>query len=132
MINHQITMSYLHLFLLLMTPIHSMYFSEGQKPNLSVSTLIKTRTYQLTMASFSVRGPVGGWWQRFTVTQVRVSYQQHPVLTFSSTFSALDAGIRIRPNAEDLLEMPEFETRWKTYFANSPDKPIMWLGTLAS
>ena len=53
----------------------------------------------------------------------------HPSLGPSSAF---DAGIKIRPNAEDLQTiMPEFEERWKTYFANSPDKPITILGILA-
>lgn len=47
--------------------------------------------------------------------------------------NGIDAGIKIRPNREDLKEIgPEFETRWKSYFENAPDKPVMWMGTLAA
>jgi alcohol oxidase len=47
--------------------------------------------------------------------------------------SAVDAGIKLRPNAEELEEIgPEFENRWKTYFANAPDKPVMLSGPLAA
>lgn len=43
-----------------------------------------------------------------------------------------DAGIKLRPNAEELEELgPVFETRWKTYFANAPDKPVVIAGPLA-
>lgn len=32
----------------------------------------------------------------------------------------------MRPNAEELASMsPEFDDRWKTYFADAPDKPVM-------
>ena len=45
----------------------------------------------------------------------------------------MDAGIKLRPNAEELEEIgPEFENRWKTYFANAPDKPVMLSGTLTA
>ncbi|KAG5647341.1 hypothetical protein DXG03_000409 [Asterophora parasitica] len=47
--------------------------------------------------------------------------------------NGIDAAIKIRPTADDLKEIgPEFEERWKTYFANSPDKPALLLGTLAA
>ncbi|TFK74193.1 alcohol oxidase [Pluteus cervinus] len=47
--------------------------------------------------------------------------------------SGLDAGIKIRPDEEDLKELgPDFEKRWNEYFASAPDKPIMWIGTLAA
>ena len=71
--------------------------------------------------------------QRSIVTQVEDSFDHATNHSFIlGTSSAIDAGIKLRPNAEDLKTMPEFEERWKTYFANSPDKPIMLLGTLAS
>jgi hypothetical protein len=39
--------------------------------------------------------------------------------------SGMNAGIRIRPNADDLKEIgPSFTERWNQHFANSPDKPI--------
>ncbi|KAG6919177.1 hypothetical protein DXG01_008475 [Tephrocybe rancida] len=47
--------------------------------------------------------------------------------------NALDAGVKLRPNAEDLKELgPAFESRWKSYFENAPDKPVVWLGTFAA
>jgi alcohol oxidase len=49
-----------------------------------------------------------------------------------SISSGVDAGIKIRPNEEDLKEIgPEFEATWKSYFADAPDKPVLWLGPLA-
>ncbi|KAF8237035.1 alcohol oxidase [Tricholoma matsutake] len=46
--------------------------------------------------------------------------------------NGFDAGIKIRPNSEDLKEIGlSFEARWKSYFANAPDKPVMWIGTCA-
>ncbi|KAG6821335.1 hypothetical protein H0H93_000196 [Arthromyces matolae] len=47
--------------------------------------------------------------------------------------SALDAGIKLRPNTEDLKEIgPDFAERWINYFRNAEDKPVMWLGTFAA
>ncbi|KAK7471925.1 hypothetical protein VKT23_000027 [Stygiomarasmius scandens] len=43
--------------------------------------------------------------------------------------NGMDAGIKMRPTAEDLKELgPVFEHRWKTYFENAPDKPVIWVG----
>ncbi|THU99672.1 alcohol oxidase [Dendrothele bispora CBS 962.96] len=43
--------------------------------------------------------------------------------------NGLDAGIKMRPTEEDLKELgPDFEHRWKTYFENAPDKPVIWVG----
>jgi alcohol oxidase len=54
------------------------------------------------------------------------------VTHFFNTYSGIDAGIKMRPNAEDLQEIgPAFDARWKTYFADAPDKPVVWIGTLA-
>lgn len=45
----------------------------------------------------------------------------------------MDAGIKMRPNAEDLKELgPAFEPRWHEYFANSPDKPVIWVGPVSA
>ncbi|KAG6826163.1 hypothetical protein H0H92_000913 [Tricholoma furcatifolium] len=50
-----------------------------------------------------------------------------------SVISGLDAGIRLRPTEKDLKDLgPDFEETWKNYFENAPDKPIMFLGTLAA
>jgi len=47
------------------------------------------------------------------------------------SYSGTDAGIKLRPNAAELEELgPAFQTRWKTYFANAPDKPVVIAGPL--
>ncbi|KAJ6520923.1 GMC oxidoreductase-domain-containing protein [Mycena vulgaris] len=47
--------------------------------------------------------------------------------------NGLDAGVKVRPTAEDLVELgPEFETRWKNYFENAPDKPVIWIGPVSA
>ncbi|KAJ7275401.1 GMC oxidoreductase-domain-containing protein [Mycena haematopus] len=46
--------------------------------------------------------------------------------------NGVDAGGKLRPNAEDLKELgSDFEGRWKSYFENAPDKPIIWIGPLS-
>ncbi|KAJ7357002.1 GMC oxidoreductase-domain-containing protein [Mycena albidolilacea] len=46
--------------------------------------------------------------------------------------NGLDAGGKLRPNAAELKELgPEFEARWKNYFENAPDKPVIWIGSLS-
>ncbi|KAI0070144.1 alcohol oxidase [Panus rudis PR-1116 ss-1] len=46
--------------------------------------------------------------------------------------NGLDAGIKIRPNAEELADIgPAFQKRWNEFFANAPDKPVLWLGLLS-
>ena len=41
-------------------------------------------------------------------------------------YSGLDAGIKLRPSEDELHELgPDFQSRWKDYFANQPDKPIV-------
>lgn len=45
----------------------------------------------------------------------------------------MDAGVRLRPTAEDLESIgPGFTNRWNTFFANAPDKPIMLMSTIAA
>ena len=47
---------------------------------------------------------------------------------FISDSSGLDAGIKLRPREDELHELgPDFESRWKDYFANKPDKPIVFI-----
>jgi alcohol oxidase len=47
--------------------------------------------------------------------------------------NGIDAGIKLRPNANDLeLIGPEFKQRWEEYFAKAVDKPILWMGVLAT
>ncbi|KAJ7031361.1 GMC oxidoreductase-domain-containing protein [Mycena alexandri] len=46
--------------------------------------------------------------------------------------NGIEAGIKIRPNAQDLEVLgPTFSKRWQDFFANQPDKPVMWVGPLA-
>ncbi|KAK7051609.1 hypothetical protein VNI00_004588 [Paramarasmius palmivorus] len=46
--------------------------------------------------------------------------------------NGLDAGIKMRPTPQDLKELgPAFEHRWKTYFENAPDKPVIWVGAVS-
>ncbi|EMD35142.1 hypothetical protein CERSUDRAFT_139982 [Gelatoporia subvermispora B] len=46
--------------------------------------------------------------------------------------NALDAGVKIRPSPAELAVIgPDFAARWKEYFADAPDKPIMWLGPIS-
>lgn len=44
--------------------------------------------------------------------------------------NGIEAGVKSRPNAEELKEMkkwpfPEFVEGWESYFKNKPDKPVM-------
>ncbi|KAH9046728.1 alcohol oxidase-like protein [Lactarius hengduanensis] len=42
---------------------------------------------------------------------------------------SLDAGIKWRPKPSEVAELgPEFQEHWDSYFANAPDKPVLWLG----
>ncbi|KAH9837721.1 GMC oxidoreductase-domain-containing protein [Rhodofomes roseus] len=46
--------------------------------------------------------------------------------------NGVDAGIKIRPSEKELEDIgPEFRQRWYEYYANSPDKPVFWLGALS-
>jgi len=46
--------------------------------------------------------------------------------------NGLEAGIKLRPTAEDLKVLgPEFASRWAEHFENSPDKPVVWIGAVA-
>lgn len=43
--------------------------------------------------------------------------------------NGIDAGVKLRPSDEELKDIgPGFQQRWKAYFANAPDKPILWTG----
>ena len=47
--------------------------------------------------------------------------------------SGLDSGMKLRPDEEELKAIgPDFTTRWREYFADAPDKPVMYIGTLAA
>ncbi|KAH9053394.1 alcohol oxidase-like protein [Lactarius vividus] len=50
-----------------------------------------------------------------------------------STHNSIDAGIKWRPNPSEVAELgPEFQEYWDSYFANAPDKPVLWMGMLAT
>ncbi|TCD62089.1 hypothetical protein EIP91_007489 [Steccherinum ochraceum] len=47
-------------------------------------------------------------------------------------WNGLDAGMKLRPDEDELKAIgPQFTSRWKEYFAGTPDKPVMYIGTLA-
>jgi alcohol oxidase len=47
----------------------------------------------------------------------------------SHLYSMLDAGIKWRPKPSEVAELgPEFQEYWESYFANAPDKPVLWIG----
>jgi len=46
-----------------------------------------------------------------------------------TTHNSIDAGVKWRPNQSELAELgPEFQEYWKSYFADAPDKPVLWMG----
>ncbi|KAI0043153.1 GMC oxidoreductase [Auriscalpium vulgare] len=46
--------------------------------------------------------------------------------------SSLDAGMKMRPLPDELEGLGEqFRTRWDSYFAAKPDKPVLWTGILS-
>ena len=50
----------------------------------------------------------------------------------STMYSGADAGIKMRPDLEDLKDLgPEFKSRWQEFFVPAPDKPLLALGMLA-
>ncbi|KAH9017282.1 alcohol oxidase-like protein [Lactarius hengduanensis] len=91
--------------------------------------------------------------QRVDLPGVGENYQDHNIL-FIKYFAAdesqslaaifrneegaidgpsIDAGIKWRPKASEVAELgPEFQEYWNSYFANAPDKPVLWMGMLAT
>ncbi|KAH9013891.1 alcohol oxidase-like protein [Lactarius pseudohatsudake] len=50
-----------------------------------------------------------------------------------STHNSIDAGIKWRPKPSEVAELgPEFQEYWNSYFASAPDKPVLWMGILAT
>lgn len=46
--------------------------------------------------------------------------------------SGIDAGIKLRPTKEELEKIgPAFNRKWDEFYANAPDKPVIWTGTMA-
>ncbi|KAJ7273128.1 GMC oxidoreductase-domain-containing protein [Mycena rebaudengoi] len=47
--------------------------------------------------------------------------------------NGIEAGIKLRPSTKDLETLgPTFTKRWQEFFANHPDRPVMWVGALAA
>jgi hypothetical protein len=47
--------------------------------------------------------------------------------------SGISAGIKWRPEPSELPEFgPEFKELWDVYFANAPDKPVLWMGIMSA
>jgi hypothetical protein len=62
-----------------------------------------------------------------------------PCITFWLTdprkngISVIEAGIKWRPEPSELAELgPEFKEVWDSYFANAPDKPVLWFGVASA
>ena len=69
-------------------------------------------------------------WKGNDGAQVGPMYRWHTSLNAECAIylSGLDACIKLRPNEKELKELgPEFSQRWKDYFADKPDKPVMWV-----
>ncbi|KAK7688538.1 hypothetical protein QCA50_008076 [Cerrena zonata] len=46
--------------------------------------------------------------------------------------NGIDAGIKLRPTKEEVEKIgPAFSKKWEAFYANAPDKPVIWLGTMA-
>jgi alcohol oxidase len=50
--------------------------------------------------------------------------------------NGIDAGVKVRPNEEELKEMeswptPQFKSGWDSYFKDKPDKPVMHYSVIA-
>ncbi|KAK7688556.1 hypothetical protein QCA50_008094 [Cerrena zonata] len=46
--------------------------------------------------------------------------------------NGIDAGIKLRPSKEEIKQIgPAFSKKWNDFYANAPDKPVIWLGPLA-
>ncbi|KAI0247160.1 alcohol oxidase-like protein [Lactifluus subvellereus] len=47
--------------------------------------------------------------------------------------NGIDAGIKWRPEPSELAELgPEFKEVWDSYFANAPEKPVLWIGIVSA
>lgn len=76
---------------------------------------------------------VASEWPRSDVFQVRfIAGFSRQVLILSDDPSALDAGVKLRPTADELAAIgPAFTEKWKEYYENAPDKPVMWIGPVS-
>lgn len=44
----------------------------------------------------------------------------------------MDAGIKMRASPEELKAIgPEFTKRWDSYYANAPDKSMLYMGAVS-
>ena len=55
------------------------------------------------------------------------------ILLIGHGISGVSAGIKWRPDPSELPEFgPEFKKVWDAYFANAPDKPVLWMGVISA
>ena len=68
------------------------------------------------------------WLDGYQVSPSSVSQK----MRISCLYSGLDAGIKIRPNAAEVIAMgPEFSRRWEEYYASAPDKPVLIIAPMS-
>lgn len=76
--------------------------------------------------------PVAERWYWSNGTQVCIGCHHFHLLSPSLAYSsAIDSGIKLRPSEEELKIIgPEFTEHWQRVFANAPDKPVLWMGSV--
>ncbi|KAH7131153.1 GMC oxidoreductase-domain-containing protein [Dactylonectria macrodidyma] len=70
------------------------------------------------------------------VIQKQVFDEWHQKGTGPLATNGIEAGVKVRPTAEELKEFetwptPHFKDGWKSYFENKPDKPVMHYSVIA-
>jgi len=49
------------------------------------------------------------------------------------TISGVEVGIKWRPDPSELVELgPEFKEIWDSFYANAPDKSVLWTGIFSA
>jgi hypothetical protein len=66
-------------------------------------------------------------------SKLKTSFSHFLLIDHDRGNSGLSAGIKWRPEPSELPEFgPEFKELWDAYFANAPDKPVLWMGAMSA
>ena len=109
-------------------------YEEGAIDGVSAS-FMAVRALQLTRCRCSCGRGVWKVQERDLNAQVRKSLGLGYGFSINNVHlsSSIDAGIKWRPTPSEVTELgPEFQEYWKSYFANAPDKPVLWMGINSS